>query len=85
MSTDRLLKLQDADLKRGPDKTTRKKGAWRRGHGYARLLLAKDAHRKGQLANKMSMVAGNLSIVYKEPRRSAAMPKLTVRFFVLTC
>mmetsp|Transcript_23812 Transcript_23812/g.52072 ORF Transcript_23812/g.52072 Transcript_23812/m.52072 type:complete len:89 (+) Transcript_23812:496-762(+) len=39
MVTDRLFQLHLADLKKGPNKATRAKGAWRRGHGCARLVL----------------------------------------------
>lgn len=31
----------------------------------------------------MAMIAGNVIITFVEPKRLAAMPKLTVKFFVL--
>eukprot|EP00965_Chrysotila_dentata_P124621 4119324-Pleurochrysis_carterae.AAC.1 len=84
MVTDRLFQLEQADLKKGPNKATCKKGAWRRGLGCARLVLASGAHRTGRLATRLSMVAGHVRIIYKEPRHQLAMPRLTLRFFVLT-
>eukprot|EP00965_Chrysotila_dentata_P110702 3657832-Pleurochrysis_carterae.AAC.1 len=39
MVTDRLFQLELANLKKGPNKATRAKGAWRRGSGCARLVL----------------------------------------------
>eukprot|EP00965_Chrysotila_dentata_P068245 2256492-Pleurochrysis_carterae.AAC.1 len=32
----------------------------------------------------MVMVTGHLRIIYKEPRRQLSMPRLTLRFFVIT-
>eukprot|EP00965_Chrysotila_dentata_P040203 1334901-Pleurochrysis_carterae.AAC.1 len=73
MVTDRLFQLEVADLKRGPRKATRSKGAWRRSLGCARLVLPDGAHRTGRLATRMSMVAGHIQIMYKEPRRQLAI------------
>eukprot|EP00965_Chrysotila_dentata_P119059 3935987-Pleurochrysis_carterae.AAC.2 len=84
MVTDRLFQLELSDFKKGPEKATRAKGAWRRGSGCACLVLPRGAHRTGRLARRMSMVAGHLRIIYKQPRRQVAMPRLTLRFFVLT-
>eukprot|EP00965_Chrysotila_dentata_P179901 5939895-Pleurochrysis_carterae.AAC.2 len=51
--------------------------------GCARLVLASGAHHTGRLATRLSMVAGHVRIIYKEPRRQLAMPRLTLGFFVL--
>ena len=87
MVTDRLLKLETSDEGAGPrasERPARKKGAWRRGLGCGRLWLAAGAEKQGKLGNKLSLVAGNLVVEYREPKRWAAMPTLTLRFFVLT-
>eukprot|EP00965_Chrysotila_dentata_P110957 3667246-Pleurochrysis_carterae.AAC.1 len=83
MATDRLFQLELSNLKRAPNKLMRAKGAWWCGMGCARLVLARGAHRTGRLATKMRMVAGHLRILYQQPRRQIAMPRLTLRFFVL--
>ena len=81
--TDRLFQLAKADLPKGPWPRPGK-GAWRRGHGCARANLPIGVHKKGRLAESMSMVAGNVVIEYKVPKRWRAMAMLTLRYFTPT-
>ena len=87
MVVDRLLKLEAADEGAGAhasERAAKRKGAWLRGLGCARLSLAAGAHRKGKLGETLSMAAGNLVVEYRLPKRERAPPTLVLRYFVLT-
>ena len=82
MVTDRLCSLEQADLKLGPRARPRKAGTpWRRGQGCVKLVLPEKTQR---LATRLSFVAGNMVIIYKEPTKFRAMPMITLRFFAAT-
>ena len=81
MATDRFVSLETADRKGVHAKEGR--GAWKRGHGCAVLKLS-DAARPGMMASVFSMIGGNMTIVYRQPRNWRAWPTLTLKFFVLT-
>eukprot|EP00965_Chrysotila_dentata_P206965 6183840-Pleurochrysis_carterae.AAC.1 len=61
MVTDRIFNLALADLGASPQPRG-EEGAWRRGHGCARLQLSANAAKQGRLAQVISMVAGVLHI-----------------------
>ena len=83
MVVDRLLQLEQADLKLGPLAKPGKAGKpWRRGMGCSKLVLADNA--RGRQGFVISTVAGNVVITYKEPKAYRAMPTLTLRFFVFS-
>ena len=85
--TDKLVRLQDA-FSPPPASKQKRKGRfpdrWQRAHGCAKLHLSGAAGRRGNLGTVMAMVAGNVLIRYQEPKFLKAMPRLTLKFFVLS-
>ena len=77
---DKIFALQDFE-KRGPRPT---KARWRRSYGCARLFLSHAAERRGQVANVMAMVCGNVVYEYREPTALRRMPRLLIHMFVLS-
>ena len=51
--------------------------------GCAHLNISKEKARQGRLATEICLPFGNVSIVYKEPKRERAMPELTVRMMII--
>ena len=83
MVSQRLLHLELGDLKLGPLAKGGKAGKpWRRGLGCSKLVLAENA--SGRLGTKISQVAGNVVIKFRQPTKYRAMPTLTLRFFCFT-
>ena len=60
------------------------KKAWRRCLGSARLHIGGAAQRRGMLASVMACVCGNVVIEFREPKGLRSMPRLTIKFFVLS-
>lgn len=53
-----------------------------RGLGCARVNLSPSMEKQGILATSISLPFGNVSVVFREPRRKRGMPVLTVRLFM---
>ena len=79
---DRLFRFEALDL-RSPA-GGRRRGAFRRGYGAARLHLSAAAQRRGRLAMTISMACGNVLLNFKEPVDCARAPTLSISFFVMT-
>ena len=63
----------------------RKKAArWRRCVGCARLFLSHSGESRGHTASVMAMICGNVIIDYRESATYERMPRLIIRFFVLS-
>ena len=59
-------------------------GRWRRGVGCSRLALSEADGRRGMLASLLAMIAGTLTVRYREPTREKDMPRIKLSFFVMT-
>ena len=60
------------------------RGRWRRGVGGARLALSMADGQRGMLAKLIAMIAGTLTVRYREPTNYSEMPRMSLSFFVLT-
>ena len=77
---EKFFKLDAID--RQPDGP--KPGRWRRGLGCCRLWLGGAKEKRGQEAMTVAMVCGNAIVQLHEPTAFRAMPRLTIRMFVMT-
>lgn len=76
----KFFNLESAD--RRPE--GRSKALWRRSLGCGRLFLGAAAEKRGQKALQIAMVCGNCVIQLLEPTGFRAIPRLTIRMFVLS-
>ena len=79
---DRLFRFEDADL-RFP-LGGKRRGAYRRGLGAARLFLPAALQERHSLAKTICMPCGNVVVEYKQPWDEDRPPMLKVSFFNLT-
>ena len=88
--SDRLFNFESDNLKsrlgmsEKPRATKEPKHAYKRGLGCTKLQLKRASQRRGNLAQLISGVVGNVLIRVKVPKFLRAMPTIEILFFVAT-